>query len=106
MNTGPVSLYSIGIEVIIDMRMVAQDAAEAAKNGAGTEIGVSGRARRIRSPQITAGGGRQDNYGALTKALPRGSFAIGRERSARKLPGLANAQEASLFPRDRKRVEP
>jgi nondiscriminating aspartyl-tRNA synthetase len=37
---------------------------------------------------------------------PHGGFAIGCERLTQKILGLANVKEASLFPRDRKRVEP
>jgi nondiscriminating aspartyl-tRNA synthetase len=37
---------------------------------------------------------------------PHGGFAIGLERLTQKTLGLANVKEASLFPRDRKRVRP
>ena len=37
---------------------------------------------------------------------PHGGFAIGLERLTQKVLGLANVREASLFPRDRKRVRP
>ncbi|MDR0669658.1 MAG: aspartate--tRNA(Asn) ligase [Treponema sp.] len=37
---------------------------------------------------------------------PHGGFAIGCERLTQKVLGLANVKEASLFPRDRRRVEP
>jgi nondiscriminating aspartyl-tRNA synthetase len=39
-------------------------------------------------------------------APPHGGFAIGLERLTQKILGLANIKEASLFPRDRKRIEP
>ncbi|MBU8914301.1 MAG: hypothetical protein KOO61_09790 [Spirochaetales bacterium] len=37
---------------------------------------------------------------------PHGGFAIGLERLTQQILGLANVKEASLFPRDRKRVRP
>jgi nondiscriminating aspartyl-tRNA synthetase len=37
---------------------------------------------------------------------PHGGFAIGLERLTQKILGLANVKEASLFPRDRRRVRP
>jgi nondiscriminating aspartyl-tRNA synthetase len=37
---------------------------------------------------------------------PHGGFAIGLERITQKILGLQNVKEASLFPRDRKRVRP
>jgi len=37
---------------------------------------------------------------------PHGGFAIGLERLTQKILGLANVKEASLFPRDRKRIRP
>jgi nondiscriminating aspartyl-tRNA synthetase len=37
---------------------------------------------------------------------PHGGFAIGAERLTQKILGLANVKEASLFPRDRKRITP
>ena len=37
---------------------------------------------------------------------PHGGFAIGMERLTQKLLGLASVKEATLFPRDRKRVRP
>jgi nondiscriminating aspartyl-tRNA synthetase len=37
---------------------------------------------------------------------PHGGFAIGLERLTQKVLGLSNVKEASLFPRDRKRVRP
>jgi len=82
----------------------------------------------FRGLEITSGGRRQHDYAALVEALPRfglnpadmegylavfkygcpphGGFAIGCERLTARLLGLANVKEASLFPRDRKRVEP
>ncbi|MDR0442299.1 MAG: aspartate--tRNA(Asn) ligase [Treponema sp.] len=82
----------------------------------------------FRGLEITTGGRRQDNYEELRDILPRfglkaenlegylsifkygcpphGGFAIGCERLTQKILGLANVKEASLFPRDRKRVEP
>ena len=39
-------------------------------------------------------------------APPHGGFALGAERLTMKLVGLKNIREASLFPRDRFRVEP
>jgi len=82
----------------------------------------------FRGLEITTGGRRQHEYQALREVLPRfglreeglagylavfkygcpphGGFAIGCERLTQKLLGLANVKEASLFPRDRKRVEP
>ncbi|MDR0878559.1 MAG: aspartate--tRNA(Asn) ligase [Treponema sp.] len=82
----------------------------------------------FRGLEITTGGRRQHDYNALVETLPRfglkaenmtgflsvfkygcpphGGFAIGCERLTQKILGLANVKEASLFPRDRKRVEP
>ena len=82
----------------------------------------------FRGLEITTGGRRQENYDALAEALPKfglkvenmqnflaifkygcpphGGFAIGCERLTQKILGLANVKEASLFPRDRKRIEP
>jgi nondiscriminating aspartyl-tRNA synthetase len=82
----------------------------------------------FRGLEITTGGRRQHEYGALLEVLPRfglseeglrgyleifrygcpphGGFAIGCERLTQKLLGLSNVKEASLFPRDRRRVEP
>jgi nondiscriminating aspartyl-tRNA synthetase len=37
---------------------------------------------------------------------PHGGFAIGLERLTQQILGLANVKEASLFPRDRKRIRP
>ena len=82
----------------------------------------------LRGLEITTGGRRQHNYDAFAEVLPRfglklenlqnyaallqygcpphGGFAIGLERLTARILGLANVKEASLFPRDRKRVEP
>jgi nondiscriminating aspartyl-tRNA synthetase len=82
----------------------------------------------FRGLEITTGGRRQHDYQAFLDVLPKfgikpeslenyltllkygcpphGGFAIGCERLTQKLLGLANVKEASLFPRDRKRVEP
>ncbi|GHV77174.1 aspartate--tRNA(Asn) ligase [Spirochaetia bacterium] len=82
----------------------------------------------FRGLEITTGGKRQHDYNAFLEVLPRfglkpedmenylallkygcpphGGFAIGCERLTQKLLGLANVKEASLFPRDRKRVTP
>ncbi|MDR1363516.1 MAG: aspartate--tRNA(Asn) ligase [Spirochaetaceae bacterium] len=82
----------------------------------------------FRGIEITSGGRRQHNYEAQLEALPRfglktegledyldifkygcpphGGFAIGLERLTAKIFGLANVKEASLFPRDRRRVTP
>jgi nondiscriminating aspartyl-tRNA synthetase len=82
----------------------------------------------FRGLEITTGGKRQHDYNAFLEVLPRfglkpedmenyqallkygcpphGGFAIGCERLTQKLLGLANVKEASLFPRDRKRVNP
>jgi nondiscriminating aspartyl-tRNA synthetase len=82
----------------------------------------------FRGLEITTGGRRQHEYAALLEALPKfglkaeamsgylavfkygcpphGGFAIGCERLTQKLLGLGNVKEASLFPRDRKRVTP
>jgi nondiscriminating aspartyl-tRNA synthetase len=82
----------------------------------------------FRGLEITTGGKRQHDYNAFLETLPRfglkledmenyatllkygcpphGGFAIGCERLTQKLLGLANVKEASLFPRDRKRVTP
>ncbi|MDR1374885.1 MAG: aspartate--tRNA(Asn) ligase [Treponema sp.] len=82
----------------------------------------------FRGLEITSGGRRQHDYGAFLEALPRfglraedfgeylfllkygcpphGGFAIGCERLTQKILGLDNVKEASLFPRDRRRVEP
>jgi nondiscriminating aspartyl-tRNA synthetase len=82
----------------------------------------------FRGLEITTGGRRQHDYQAFAEALPRfglklenmqnyaallqygcpphGGFAIGLERLTARILGLASVKEASLFPRDRKRVEP
>lgn len=82
----------------------------------------------FRGLEITTGGRRQHDYRALLETLPRfglkaedlsdyldvfrygcpphGGFAIGLERLTQKMLGLDNVKEASLFPRDRKRVRP
>jgi len=82
----------------------------------------------FRGLEITTGGRRQEQYQALLEVLPRfglkaedlkdylmvfkygcpphGGFAIGCERLTQKVLGLANVKEASLFPRDRRRVAP
>jgi nondiscriminating aspartyl-tRNA synthetase len=82
----------------------------------------------FRGLEITTGGRRQHDYDALLETLPKfglreedmagylsifkygcpphGGFAIGCERLTQKILGLANVKEASLFPRDRRRVEP
>jgi nondiscriminating aspartyl-tRNA synthetase len=82
----------------------------------------------FRGLEITTGGRRQHNYDAFVEVLPRfglklenmgnyaallqygcpphGGFAIGLERLTARILGLGNVKEASLFPRDRKRVEP
>jgi nondiscriminating aspartyl-tRNA synthetase len=82
----------------------------------------------FRGLEITPGGRRQHDYNAFLEVLPRfglkpeamenyqtllkygcpphGGFAVGCERLTQKILGLASVKEASLFPRDRKRVEP
>ena len=82
----------------------------------------------FRGIEITSGGRRQHDYAAQLEALPRfgvkpesmedylsvfkygcpphGGFAIGLERLTARILGLANVKEASLFPRDRRRVTP
>ncbi|MDR2210536.1 MAG: aspartate--tRNA(Asn) ligase [Spirochaetaceae bacterium] len=82
----------------------------------------------FRGLEITTGGKRLHSYEAFVEALPRfglklenmqnyasllqsgcpphGGFAIGCERLTARILGLANVKEASLFPRDRRRVEP
>jgi nondiscriminating aspartyl-tRNA synthetase len=82
----------------------------------------------FRGLEITTGGRRQNDYRSLLEVLPKfglnaealkdyldvfkygcpphGGFAIGLERLTQKILGLANVKEASLFPRDRKRVAP
>ncbi|MDR0375594.1 MAG: aspartate--tRNA(Asn) ligase, partial [Treponema sp.] len=82
----------------------------------------------FRGLEITTGGRRQHDYQAFLDILPKfglkaenftnyldllkygcpphGGFAIGCERLTARILGIANVKEASLFPRDRKRVEP
>lgn len=82
----------------------------------------------FRGLEITTGGQRIHRYDTLLETLPRfglteeglgdycsifkygcpphGGFAIGLERLTQKILGLQNVKEASLFPRDRKRVRP
>jgi nondiscriminating aspartyl-tRNA synthetase len=82
----------------------------------------------FRGLEITSGSRRQHDYKAFLEALPKfglksenmagyaavleygcpphGGFAIGLERLTQKILGLSSVKEASLFPRDRKRVEP
>jgi nondiscriminating aspartyl-tRNA synthetase len=82
----------------------------------------------FRGLEITTGGLRLYRYSDLLEALPKfglspealsdylaifkygcpphGGFAIGLERLTQKLLDLTNVKEASLFPRDRKRVRP
>ncbi|MFP4490227.1 MAG: aspartate--tRNA(Asn) ligase [Spirochaetaceae bacterium] len=82
----------------------------------------------FRGLEITSGGRRINEYDMLVEnmkkfglepedmkdylqvfkygAPPHGGFAIGLERLTQKILGLANIKEASLFPRDRRRVSP
>lgn len=82
----------------------------------------------FRGLEITTGGQRIHDYQMLLDTLPKfglteeglgdyckvfkygcpphGGFAIGLERITQKILGLQNVKEASLFPRDRKRVRP
>ncbi|MCF7928214.1 MAG: aspartate--tRNA(Asn) ligase [Spirochaetales bacterium] len=82
----------------------------------------------FRGLEITSGGRRINDYSKLTKNIvrsgldpvdmedylsvfrygcpPHGGFAIGLERLTQQLLGLANIKEASLFPRDRRRIRP
>ncbi len=82
----------------------------------------------FRGLEITSGGMRINNYDMLVENAkvfgldpaglsdyfsvfkygcpPHGGFAIGLERLTQKIMGLANVKEATLFPRDRKRVRP
>lgn len=82
----------------------------------------------FRGLEITTGGRRINEYQLLREALskfgmkeadlgsypdifkygcpPHGGFAIGLERLTQKILGLANIKEATLFPRDRKRLSP
>jgi nondiscriminating aspartyl-tRNA synthetase len=82
----------------------------------------------FRGLEITSGSRRHHDYNAFLEALPKfglksedmagyllllqygcpphGGFAVGLERLTQKILGLSSVKEASLFPRDRKRVEP
>jgi len=82
----------------------------------------------FRGLEITTGGRRINEHAMMLEALPKfgltpeglgaymdifkygcpphGGFAIGLERLTQKILGLSNVKEASLFPRDRKRVKP
>jgi len=82
----------------------------------------------FRGLEITTGGRRINEYDMLIESIerfhlksegladyleifkygcpPHGGFAIGLERLTQKILGLPNVKEASLFPRDRKRVRP
>jgi nondiscriminating aspartyl-tRNA synthetase len=82
----------------------------------------------FRGLEISSGSRRLHDYAAFAAALPKfglklenmggyaqilkygcpphGGFAIGCERLTQKILGLASVKEASLFPRDRRRVEP
>lgn len=82
----------------------------------------------FRGLEITTGGRRIHEYAMLLETLPKfglteegmadyleifkygcpphGGFAIGLERLTQQILGLANVKEASLFPRDRKRIRP
>lgn len=82
----------------------------------------------FRGLEITTGGQRIHDYQTLLETLPKfglteeglgdyckifkygcpphGGFAIGLERITQQILGLHNVKEASLFPRDRKRVRP
>jgi nondiscriminating aspartyl-tRNA synthetase len=82
----------------------------------------------FRGLEITTGGRRINEYPMMREALskfgltpegmgaymdifrygcpPHGGFAIGLERLTQKILGLQNVKEASLFPRDRKRITP
>lgn len=82
----------------------------------------------FRGLEITTGGQRIHRYDTLLETLPKfglteeglgdyctifrhgcpphGGFAIGLERLTQKILGLDSVKEASLFPRDRKRVRP
>ncbi|HUX52519.1 MAG TPA: aspartate--tRNA(Asn) ligase [Spirochaetia bacterium] len=82
----------------------------------------------FRGLEITTGGRRINEYPMMLETLPKfgltaegladylqifrfgcpphGGFAIGLERITQKLLGLQNVKEASLFPRDRKRIRP
>ena len=82
----------------------------------------------FRGLEITTGGQRIHDYAMLIETLPKfglteaglsdyvtifkygcpphGGFAIGLERLTQQILGLSNVKEASLFPRDRRRVRP
>ena len=82
----------------------------------------------FRGQEITSGGRRINDYATLVDSLrrfgldpeamrdylsvfrygcpPHGGFAIGLERLTQSILGLASVKQASLFPRDRKRVRP
>ena len=82
----------------------------------------------FRGLEITTGGRRINDYRMLLETLPKfglteeglgdyptifkygcpphGGFAIGLERLTQKILGLSNVKEASLFPRDRRRIRP
>jgi nondiscriminating aspartyl-tRNA synthetase len=82
----------------------------------------------FRGLEITTGGRRINDHAMLVKNIerfgldaaamhdylqvfrfgcpPHGGFAIGLERLTQQILGLANVKEASLFPRDRRRVTP
>jgi len=82
----------------------------------------------FRGLELTTGGKRINEYPMLLESIkrfgltpegladyiqifkygcpPHGGFAIGLERITQKILGLSNVKEASLFPRDRKRVRP
>ncbi len=82
----------------------------------------------FRGLEITTGGRRINEYPMLIETLPRygmteselgsyvdifkfgcpphGGFALGLERITQKILGLSNIKEATLFPRDRKRIAP
>ena len=82
----------------------------------------------FRGLEITSGGRRINEYDMLVESVkryglepdqlsdylqvfrygcpPHGGFAIGLERLTQKILRLGNIKEASLFPRDRKRVKP
>lgn len=82
----------------------------------------------FRGLEITSGGRRINDYAMLQDALPKfgmteeglgfypeifkygcpphGGFAIGVERLTQKILGLHSVKEASVFPRDRKRIAP
>jgi nondiscriminating aspartyl-tRNA synthetase len=82
----------------------------------------------FRGLEVTTGGRRINEYPMLLESIelfgldsvslndyiqifkygcpPHGGFAIGLERLTQKILGLANVKEASLFPRDRRRIRP